>query len=224
MADIVLRSNLSRLLTPAEGDSNFKLAASDSYGPDEPTVTWPGKRWADQANGVRKIRNDADDDWITLGPIFDPFGTAAFLDAIGSGPLYGRDSIVGTVSEFEGIPTGALVEYGSNEGGEFWRYAGGMQVCKKYLSEYMAVSGASGSLFIGVLQLTTTGALPAAFATTPSIHVTPVGLGTSNVLWCASLIEQTPSINRWGGWYVLSNGSRAAASILFSMTAIGSWI
>lgn len=56
--------------------------------------------------------------------------SAATRNALGTtGELYGRDSVLGAVSQSGGVPTGALMEYGSNANGEYWRYAGGMQVC-----------------------------------------------------------------------------------------------
>jgi hypothetical protein len=43
---------------------------------------------------------------------------------------YGKDNALGTVSQTAGVPTGALMEYGSNANGEYWKYAGGMLVCR----------------------------------------------------------------------------------------------
>jgi len=51
------------------------------------------------------------------------------LDALGDDPLYGRDSILGTVSQAGGVPTGAVIERGSNANGEYVRYADGTQIC-----------------------------------------------------------------------------------------------
>ena len=52
-------------------------------------------------------------------------GSASLVDAIGSGDLYGRDSILGTVSETAGVPTGAIIESGSNSEGEYTKFADG---------------------------------------------------------------------------------------------------
>ena len=41
------------------------------------------------------------------------------------GDLYGRDSILGTVSETAGVPTGAIIESGSNSEGEYTKFADG---------------------------------------------------------------------------------------------------
>ena len=58
-------------------------------------------------------------------PLNSDLGTASLVDAIGSGDLYGRDSILGTVSETAGVPTGAIIESGSNSEGEYTKFADG---------------------------------------------------------------------------------------------------
>ena len=56
-------------------------------------------------------------------------GTAATRAALGTtGALYSRDSILGTVSQSAGIPTGAIIERGSNANGRFTKYADGTVV------------------------------------------------------------------------------------------------
>lgn len=53
-------------------------------------------------------------------------GNAATRTALGTtGALYSRDSILGTVSQSGGIPTGAIIERGSNANGRFTKYADG---------------------------------------------------------------------------------------------------
>ncbi|EPG6646466.1 hypothetical protein OPR00_006272 [Pseudomonas aeruginosa] len=57
-------------------------------------------------------------------------GSAAVRPALGStGALYSRDSILGAVSQASGIPSGAIIERGSNANGEYVRFADGTQVC-----------------------------------------------------------------------------------------------
>ncbi|MGI0548835.1 hypothetical protein ACRCO1_30890, partial [Pseudomonas aeruginosa] len=46
-------------------------------------------------------------------------GSAAVRPALGStGALYSRDSILGAVSQSSGVPTGAVIDRGSNANGE----------------------------------------------------------------------------------------------------------
>jgi hypothetical protein len=54
------------------------------------------------------------------------FGTNGFTSW---NELYGKQNILGTVSESSGTPTGAIIQRGSNANGEFVRYADGTQVC-----------------------------------------------------------------------------------------------
>lgn len=57
-------------------------------------------------------------------------GNAATRTALGTtGPLYSRDSILGTVSQSAGIPTGAIIERGSNANGEYVKFADGTLIC-----------------------------------------------------------------------------------------------
>lgn len=42
---------------------------------------------------------------------------------------YFKSTIVGTVSQSSGVPTGAIIERGSNSNGEYIRYADGTQIC-----------------------------------------------------------------------------------------------
>ncbi|OPE26181.1 phage tail protein, partial [Pseudomonas aeruginosa] len=57
-------------------------------------------------------------------------GSAAVRPALGStGALYSRDSILGAVSQASGIPSGAIIERGSNANGEYVRFADGTQIC-----------------------------------------------------------------------------------------------
>ena len=43
--------------------------------------------------------------------------------------VFKQSNILGTASESDGVPTGAIIERGSNANGEYVKYAGGVQVC-----------------------------------------------------------------------------------------------
>lgn len=53
-------------------ETALKLASTDHAGPDEPELTWPYMTWADTGTEppVLMRRNAADDDWLTIGPLF----------------------------------------------------------------------------------------------------------------------------------------------------------
>lgn len=57
--------------------------------------------------------------------------------------VYNSDSIVGTVSQSGGVPTGAVIERGSNANGEYVRFADGTQICAQVVDSLPRTS-ASG--------------------------------------------------------------------------------
>lgn len=67
-------------------------------------------------------------------------GSAAVRAAIGTAALYGRDSVLGTVSQSGGTPTGAVIQRGSNSNGTFTRFADGTQICTTQL-RLLTISG-----------------------------------------------------------------------------------
>ena len=52
---------------------------------------------------------------------------------------YGKNNILGTVSQSAGVPTGAVIERGSNANGEYVRFADGTQICQSI--GYTTVAG-----------------------------------------------------------------------------------
>ncbi|MNJ61737.1 hypothetical protein D3C77_575420 [compost metagenome] len=56
--------------------------------------------------------------------------------------------IVGTVSQSGGVPTGAIIESGSNANGTYTRFADGTQICTRTVSYTgISVSNPRGALF-----------------------------------------------------------------------------
>ncbi|HGM6895500.1 TPA: hypothetical protein ACKQDP_006126, partial [Pseudomonas aeruginosa] len=101
----------------------------------------PTKLQAD-GNGYGSLREFADGDSVPLAlggtgaataagaRASLGLGSAAVRAALGStGALYSRDSILGSVSQSSGVPTGAVIQRGSNANGEFVRFADGTQIC-----------------------------------------------------------------------------------------------
>lgn len=76
-------------------------------------------------------------------------GSAATRTALGStGSLYSRDSVLATVSQSGGVPTGGLIETGSNANGSYVRFADGTQICWFTEATNRAVNQAQGTLYI----------------------------------------------------------------------------
>ncbi|WP_278397756.1 hypothetical protein [Stutzerimonas kunmingensis] len=59
------------------------------------------------------------------------YATQADLAGVSPGPeFYQRSNILGTVSQSGGVPTGAIIERGSNANGGYVRFADGTQICR----------------------------------------------------------------------------------------------
>lgn len=58
-------------------------------------------------------------------------GSAAYRATAGAGSVYARGGILGAVSQSGGVPTGAIIERGSNSDGEYVKYADGSLVCTR---------------------------------------------------------------------------------------------
>ncbi len=79
-----------------------------------------------------------------------------------------QGNVLGTVSQAAGLPTGAVVERGSNANGEFTRWADGTQICWRGPLNVTNASTASGSLFRSSTNVTWT--FPAAFSAVPVVN------------------------------------------------------
>lgn len=125
---------------------------------------------------------------------------------------YNKANILGTVSQTGGVPTGALMEYGSNANGEYWKYAGGMMICTKaHVFEF-----ATAGINTGYTPWT----YPAAFIAVPSNL--PPGVYSSQ--------GSSDYVDRFNVFTTLTNGdfrietTVSAIKTLYVKTfAIGRW-
>lgn len=122
-----------------------------------------------------------------------------------------RAMAVGTVSQSGGVPTGAIIERGSNANGEYIRFADGTQICTATLTMNAAGSPVGGIYISGNVTWT----FPAVFAAAPSVS----GLPNSPSFWTTAGASTGPS----------SSDVRVAlpatftAGVLVRATAIGRW-
>ncbi|GAB5433127.1 MAG: hypothetical protein EpisKO_24970 [Epibacterium sp.] len=75
--------------------------------------------------------------------------------------IYTQTSILGTVAQSSGIPTGALIERGSNANGHYARFADGTQICHDRRSVSYATAQA----------MTATWIYPAPFSANPQVSI-----------------------------------------------------
>lgn len=130
---------------------------------------------------------------------------------------YGKDNVLGTVSQSAGVPTGALIEYGSNANGEYWRYAGGMQVCtrNRFITAAVATVASSGLYRTAVDQ---TWNYPAAFSSPPM-----PGGSVTDVVPLAFLASPANGYDSptFFGFNVMTASSASGSAV--NLFAIGRW-
>lgn len=103
--------------------------------------------------------------------------TAGRLLTTGAGPAqaFRRGNILGTVSQSGGVPTGAVIQRGSNSNGEFVRFADGTQIC------WVTIDSLQRASINGFFRTIT---FAAAFSTPPSVQLTygsPSGYDSSDM-------------------------------------------
>jgi hypothetical protein len=145
--------------------------------------------------------------------------TAAHLAALQTAGAYGKTNILGTVSQASGVPTGAVVETGTNANGTYTRYADGTMVCTRSVSVTVALNAAFGALFWGG-SVTAAATMPSTFISAPvvSITVTSAATFTGFVSGLAA-----PGVSSWPACYLVEIFTRASQTYLLNYVAIGRW-
>ncbi len=126
-----------------------------------------------------------------------------------------RGNILGTVSQSGGVPTGAIIERGSNANGEYTRYADGTQECWSPIitSVGVAVTTAAAGGFRGTQN---EWQFPAAFSSPPTcVHSTRASTHQQGELRALSTTSMQPS-----AWCATSNPSVSCA---YQAYAVGRW-
>ncbi|MFN6978264.1 MAG: hypothetical protein ACK4OP_09085 [Gemmobacter sp.] len=116
--------------------------------------------------------------------------------------IYSQRTILGTVSQSAGVPTGAVIERGSNANGEYVRFADGTLICTRTLT-----ASASAA---------TTWTFPSAFAAAPVV----CGAAVATVL-AAVCLDSAPTATSVALSVRDSANARRADSV--RLTAIGRW-
>lgn len=115
-----------------------------------------------------------------------------------------KQALLGTVSQSGGVPTGAIIERGSNANGEYVRFADGTQICTHGLS-----SSSGGN---------TTWTYPIAFAAAPRLIPNP-----NTVVGGAALFGNTAGITSTAAEFNVWNVAGARVANGCNLTAIGRW-
>ncbi len=130
--------------------------------------------------------------------------------------VYGRDNVLGVVSQSGGVPTGAIIERGSNANGSYIRWADGTQICMfssgAITIQCTASVGGSTPFYAGLSYT-----FPAAFVAPP--EATARGRQPAN----AAIFAVSDCTNTVVNIFVNSGTNSAVANSTAGYIAIGRW-
>ena len=127
---------------------------------------------------------------------------------------YNQANILGVVSQSGGVPTGAIIERGSNANGNYTRFADGTQVCQ--ITRVDGSFAISGALVGGFASTAIPWTFPAAFSAIPGVSSNPAG-GTAFGTMHGSVNVATTD------YHYTAVTSQGAASRTVTLLAIGRW-
>lgn len=140
------------------------------------------------------------------------------IDATGKAVIPG---VVGTVAQVGGVPTGQIIERGSNANGEYVRYADGTQICTRQVN--------LGNVTIGANSVSTN--LAILYGTFPAAFINgDISISYSQESgWSYAFVIADEGITRTNivGWYLARMGDMFGPGDTVShkirYTAIGRW-
>lgn len=107
---------------------------------------------------------------------------AALISALQGGGAYGRSNALGTVGQSGGVPTGAILEFGSNANGKYLKLADGTLICWQSSAGAYSINNAFSTDLVASSPITMT--FPMAFAGAPVVMPT-VLFATGYFCWAA---------------------------------------
>lgn len=142
VGDFGLGRNSSTLLPNPDADSLSQIGGLfrvDATISNHPLSTLGGALFQTCVSGAPN--NGAHRIWIYRNNN-NPNGLRVFAQTtnitntafIAAQELYHRGVILGTVSQSAGVPTGAVIERGSNANGEYVKFADGTMICTRYVT------------------------------------------------------------------------------------------
>ncbi|PYG33129.1 pyocin knob domain-containing protein [Pelagimonas varians] len=141
--------------------------------------------------------------------------------------LYNAETVLGTVSQDGGVPTGAVIERGSNANGEYVRFADGTQICTIAGLDFGSIkTNGSGTYAYPYTSDLVSVTWPAAFVGVPaaSVNFTPdsvVGIAGRSI---TASPYQAPTATGWGSLRASkTNGDTTDFDVTGSVIATGRW-
>lgn len=146
--------------------------------------------------------------------------TGAKPEALAALGAYGASNILGTVSQTAGVPTGAIIEQGSNANGSYTRWADGTQICKQTLN-YPAtnISTAAGSMFYCPGTVAGT---PYAAGFVGALPVNAIAVANdAGLVFLGSASLQ--SLTNYQSTYLMRATANTSDNVRVNLIAIGRW-
>ncbi|MGZ9809197.1 DUF2793 domain-containing protein [Pseudoroseicyclus sp. H15] len=125
---------------------------------------------------------------------------------------YHRGNVLGTVGLGGGVPTGGLLEQGTNANGAWLRFADGTQICWRSDLSAAAIATADGALYRSAAVAWT---FPQPFAAAPAV--------TGGQVSAAGVWASASGVTTSGASALLHAAIAIATASDFTMSAIGRW-
>lgn len=130
--------------------------------------------------------------------------------------IYHTGNLLGTVSQSGGVPTGAIIERGSNSNGEYVKFADGTLICRVKNLSAPDISSPSGSVFLSSSDSIWN--FPLAFSEYPAVY------GTRKAFTGVWVAAGSGDVTTTFASFRLARGtSFSGATLTFDAVAIGRW-
>jgi hypothetical protein len=144
------------------------------------------------------------------------------------GDFYSKTNILGTVSQTAGVPTGAIIETGTNANGTFIKYADGTQICLFKAGGTLPTGATTSTSVLGLSGFRTNTpylwTYPAAFVAVPAMSVYSQRYGDRDVINYSANVGGNPSSTQWGGIAIVTNNTLGLGfHAELNLIAIGRW-
>lgn len=133
--------------------------------------------------------------------------------------VYKQDNVVGTVSQVAGVPTGAIIESGSNANGEYFKWADGTMICTFSEIKAIDVNLANNVLYRSDDQPRRN--YPQQFTRLDYGSIQLEGGGLSWLVTPLGSLSSTTTA--WGGYIILDTNPSTGVSYIIRYFAIGRW-
>ncbi|SEJ49179.1 hypothetical protein SAMN03159495_3422 [Pseudomonas sp. NFR16] len=141
--------------------------------------------------------------------------SASLLSAAG---LFGPANLLGTVSQSGGIPTGAVIEYGTSATGDYVKFADGTMITNQVVT-IPAQTWTNGT---GVRYVLVSFTMPAVFAAPPRMFAQPVeGAVSTRGSWVSNIAPNSTSTAT--AYLATPTATTSNAQLTINVMSIGRW-